>query len=113
MRIAIGILLLAAGVSYPVSAVVWLNRRMARQPVPEPRLMGRILTLNLIFPVCLVLAGIGFLVPKLGDSVELQLGAGLAALVALALLIQVLIDNWRAGRAARHEPGGPGSQNGG
>jgi hypothetical protein len=113
MRIAIGILLLAVGVSYPIGAVFWLNRRMTRQPVPEPRLMGRILTLNLIFPVCLVLAGIGFLVPRLGDSIELQMGAGLAALVAFALLIQVLIDSWRAGRTAGREPGEPGSQNGG
>lgn len=111
MRIGLAILLLLAGVSYPIAALVWFNRRLAQQPAPDPRQVGRILSFNLLLPVSLILAGIGFLVPRLGSSLALQLGTGLAAMAALLLLVEILFARWQAGRAAK-QPGRARSSDG-
>ena len=86
MRAVAGILLLVAGVAYPMFIIAWLNRRLARKPGLSPRQLGRVLAFNAIFPVSLIFWGLGLMVPRLWAVLAVRMVAVMTALAALALL---------------------------
>jgi hypothetical protein len=91
MRTVFGILLLVAGVVYPMAALVWLNRRMSRPPALAPRQVGMILALNGVLPVSLIFWGLGLIVPRLGVMLPVRMVAILASIVAVGLIGALLL----------------------
>lgn len=57
-----GILLLIAGVAYPMGAVYWINQRLGRKPALTPRQLALIVAFNGILPVSLVFWGLAMMV---------------------------------------------------
>jgi hypothetical protein len=91
MHTLLGILLLVAGVIYPMAALVWLNQRMARQPALAPRQVGLLLALNGVLPVSLIFWGLGLIVPRLGVMLPVRMVAILASVVAVGLIGTLLM----------------------
>jgi hypothetical protein len=102
MRTLIGILVLLAGVAFPMGMLVWLNARMRRSPALPPVRVGMLLALNGIFPVGLILTGLWLISPAFGAGLAFRAAIIAAGLAALALLVGL----WWTGRATRHA-GGP------
>lgn len=96
MRIVGGILLLVAGVVFPMALVAWLSSRLNRQPRPAPRQIGLVLALNGLLPVGLVLLGLGLMAPQLWAMVWLR-WAALAAWLAVGVVVVALIVSGRTG----------------
>ncbi len=88
--ILVGILLLAAGVIFPLALLWWLSSRLGRAPAPVPRRVGMWLALNCVLPVGLVLWGLRLLSPRVAAVPALQYAAS-AALIAAALLTAGLV----------------------
>lgn len=99
--IVAGILLLAAGVLFPLALLIWLSNRLGRSPALAPRRVGMWLALNFLLPVGLVLWGLRLIAPRVAASAVLQ-SAGTAALLAAALLALGL-----AAEALRHRRAAP------
>lgn len=104
MRIVGGILLLVAGVIFPMAMVAWLSSRLNRRPRPTSRQIGLALALNGLLPVGLVLLGLGLMAPQLWALVWLRLAA-LAAWLAVGAVIVALIVSGRTG-PGRGQDGG-------
>lgn len=103
--IVAGILLLAAGVIFPLALLLWLSSRLGRPPALAPRRVGMWLALNFVLPVGLVLWGLRLISPRMAASAALQYAAT-AALIAAALLAAGLaagaILSHRAGHRGEH-----------
>lgn len=102
MRIVAGILLIVAGMIFPMGLMAWLNGRLNRAPLPSPRQVGLILALNGLLPVGLVLWGLGLLSARLWGLFWLRgvlaaVWAG-AALVVAALMILAVHGRKHDGR---------------
>ncbi len=100
MRIVAGILVLLVGVSYPVAIMFWLNQRMSRPPGLLPRQVGWILAFNGVFPVTLILLGLGLIVNRLGAAFAFKvvlLFAAAASLILLAGVWRVMVAGQRSG----------------
>ncbi len=104
MRIALGIILLAIGVAYPMAALYWLNLRMGRKPAMTPRQVGLQLALNGILPVSLIFWGLALVLPWLWASPAVRLVAGVTTLASL-----VIIGGQRAERTGAARTGAAGS----
>ncbi|MCX7670570.1 MAG: hypothetical protein N2439_10925 [Anaerolineae bacterium] len=87
--IVAGILLLAAGVIFPLALLLWLSSRLSRPPALAPRRVGLWLAFNFVLPVGLVLWGLRLLSPRVAASAVLH-DAAVAALIAAGLLAVVL-----------------------
>ncbi len=83
--IALGILLLMAGVVFPLAILVWLSSRLGPPPAPRPRQMGMWLALNFVLPVGLVLAGLRLISVQVAASPVIR-DAAVAALAAAVIL---------------------------
>jgi hypothetical protein len=102
LGIVFGILLLVAGAAYPMVAMVWLNRRLNRQPALTPRQLGLILAFNGVLPVSLVFWGVGMAVPRLWAVLAVRMVAVISSLAALVLFRMVWAN--RRGTPAQHLP---------
>lgn len=102
MRTLIGILVLLAGVAFPMGMLIWLNGRMRRLPALPPVQVGMLLALNAILPVGLVLAGLWLISPPFGAGAPFKAAILAVGLAALALMVGL----WWTGRAVRRR-GGP------
>jgi uncharacterized membrane protein len=102
MRTVVGIIVLLAGVAFPMAMLLWLNGRMKRQPALAANQVGMLLALNLILPLGLVLAGLWLISPPFGASMAFK-----AAIIAagLAILVLLVALGW-SGRSVRRN-GGP------
>jgi hypothetical protein len=87
VHIVIGILLLIAGVIFPLAMLFWLNGRMSRQPALSPRQVGLILTFNGVLPVGLITLGVGLLSPRVWTSSVVRTASFTALAASAALLI--------------------------
>ncbi len=92
MQFVLGIVLVVAGIAFPMAALFWLNRRMPRSPALTPRQVGLILALDGVLPVSLIFGGLGLLVPRLGAMLVVRVVAILAGVVAVALLGALLLE---------------------
>jgi hypothetical protein len=84
-----GVLVLMAGVIFPMAMVAWLASRMNRKPALPPNQMGLILAFNGILPVGLVLLGFSLMSPAFGAQTWVRLG-WMLALAAAALVVVIL-----------------------
>ncbi len=98
MQTVAGILLLVAGIAFPLGMVAWLNSRFNRQPHPAPRMIGLLLTLNALLPLGTVMLGLGLLMPQLWAMTWLR-GAALAAWLGAGAVLTALIVSGRTGPA--------------
>jgi hypothetical protein len=86
MSAELGILLIVAGVAYPLAALPRLNRRLGRQPSPSARMMGLLLAFNGVFPVALILWGLVLSVARLGAVLAICVAALVASVAAVTIL---------------------------
>jgi uncharacterized membrane protein len=101
MHTLVGILILLAGIAFPMGMLVWMNGQMRRRPALQPRQVGMILALNGILPIGLVLIGLWLLSPPFGASPAVRVAIIASGLTVLALLVGL----WWSGRAARRRGG--------
>lgn len=94
MQSLLGILLVMAGIVFPMAMPIWLAGRLQRQPKPRPIQMGMLLALNGVLPVGLIVTGLGLLSPAFGATPGARAAAGAAAVATLALLAGL----WLVGR---------------
>lgn len=99
-----GILLLVAGIAFPLGMVAWLNSRLNRQPRPTPREIGLILSLNGLLPLGLVTLGLGLMMPQLWEALWLRVAASAAWIGAGAVLIALIVSG-RSGPAGGRNGG--------
>ena len=97
MRIAAGIILLVAGVSYPIGILFWLNARLRRVPPLLPRQVGLILAFNGVFPITIIGLGVGLLSSRLWAVLPFRLALLITGVVSLVLLLSI----WRQSMVAR------------
>jgi hypothetical protein len=83
--IALGILLLIAGVVFPLAFLAWLGTRISRPPAPRPRQMGLWLAFNFVLPVGLALWGLRLISARVAAATVIR-DAVTATLVAAAIL---------------------------
>ena len=102
MKLIAGILLLIAGVVFPMVMLFQVNSALSRKPAPRPAHVGLMLALNGLLPLGLVTLGLGLLSPKLWALPWLRIIV-LAALVASAIALLALAFTARAER--RHDGG--------
>lgn len=86
-----GILLLVAGIVFPMAMLAWLNSRFNRQPRPTPRQVGLLLALNGLLPVGLVMLGLGLMMPALWETTWLRFATLAAWLSAGVVLIALMV----------------------
>ena len=84
-----GVLILMAGVIFPLVMVGWLALRLSKKPPLPPDRLGLILALNLMLPVGLVLLGMSLMSPTFGAEGWVQLGS-LIALGGAAVVLVIL-----------------------
>jgi hypothetical protein len=89
MQKVAGVLVLMAGVIFPMAVVAWLALRMNRKPALPPDRMGLLLAFNGILPVGLVLLGFSLLSPAFGAQTWVRLG-WMLALAAAAVVVIIL-----------------------
>jgi 4-amino-4-deoxy-L-arabinose transferase-like glycosyltransferase len=88
MQKLLGVLILMAGVIFPLVMVGWLALRMNKKPALPPNQLGLILAFNFMLPVALVLLGMSLMSPEFGAQSWVRLGWMVAlAGAAVALLI--------------------------
>jgi hypothetical protein len=87
MRMVAGILLLLAGIAYPMAALLWLNRWLARGPLPASQSVGLVLAFNGIFPVVLVGLAAGLLSARLWAMLSYRYALLFASLVCLGMIL--------------------------
>lgn len=97
MHTLVGILILLAGIAFPMGMLVWMNGRMRRKPALQPRQVGMLLALNGILPLGLILIGLWLLSPPFGVNPAVKVAIIASGLAVLALLVGL----WWSGRAAR------------
>ncbi len=86
MQTVAGILVLIAGVIFPMAMVAWLSMRLGRKPALRQPQVGLVLALNGVLPVALVTSGLALLMPHLWASGVLRY----AVAVAWAAVVMVL-----------------------
>ena len=94
MKLA-GILLLLFGVLYPIIAMLWLNRWLrggAGRAASQVRL---VLVANGVVPICLILLGLGLLMPELWGLLTYRAALGMTALASCAVMAVILRGKWR------------------
>jgi|GEM_PF-1337533 hypothetical protein len=101
--IVAGILLLAAGVLFPLALLIWLSSRLSRPPALAPRRVGMWLALNFLLPVGLVLWGLRLISPRVAASAALHVAASAALLAAALLALGLAAEALLLRRAARQE----------
>ncbi|MGE5602213.1 MAG: hypothetical protein ACM30E_04140 [Nitrososphaerales archaeon] len=87
MQKLLGVLVLMAGVIFPMAMVAWLALRINRKPALPPDRMGLILAFNGILPVGLVLLGFSLLSPTFGAQTWVRLGSTIALAAAAVVVI--------------------------
>jgi hypothetical protein len=102
----LGILLVVAGVFFPMAMLMWLSSRMRRQPLPRPRQVGMWLAFNFVLPVGMLLLGLSLASPQFGASTVIRYATWAALGAALALLIGLAIDAALARGSRRTLPTG-------
>lgn len=85
----LGVLILMAGVIFPMALLGWLAFRIGKQPKLPPNRVGLILAFNGVLPVGLVLLGLGLMAPQFGAHPWVQTG-WTVALAAAAVLLLIL-----------------------
>jgi hypothetical protein len=95
MQKLLGVLVLMAGVIFPMAMVAWLASRMNRKPGLPPDRMGLILAFNGILPVGLVLLGFSLMSPAFGAQTWVRLGWTVALAAAAAVLVVLGVSRGR------------------
>ncbi len=92
MQTVAGILVLIAGVIFPMAMVVWLSMRLGRKPALRPPQVGLVLALNGVLPVALVTSGLALLMPHLWamDTLRYAVVAAWAAVVMVLIALVVM-----------------------
>lgn len=86
-QIVAGILSLIGGIAFPLAMLFWLNGRLHRPPALQPRQVGLLLAFNGVFPLGLIILGLGLLSPRFGDSLTFRVVVVATGVTAVALLI--------------------------
>lgn len=102
MMVVAGILLLSAGVIFPLAFLIWLSSRLGRQPLLRPRQVGMWLAFDFVLSIGFVLVGLRYISPQLAASTVIR-DAGTATLIAAgALGIGMAVES-ALGRRPRQE----------
>ncbi len=102
MHTLLGIIVLLVGVAFPMGMLLWLNRRLKRQPALAPNRVGMLLALNGILPLGLVLVGLWLISPPFGASTAFK-----AAIIAAGAAVMVLLVGLGWTSRATRRKGGP------
>ena len=105
MRTAAGILLLIAGIIFPMAMLFRMNSVLSRKPAPAPSRVGMLLALNGVLPVALVISGLVLMSVRFGSSPALRVVLIATWLVSIALLVVLAIGKG-ADRRRRGKDGG-------
>ena len=92
MRILAGILLLIAGIIFPMAMLFWMNSILSRRPAPQPSRVGMLLTLNGVLPVALVSTGLAMLSAQMAASPALRVAIIATWLTSVALIIILIVN---------------------
>jgi hypothetical protein len=103
-----GILILIAGVIFPMAMVAWLSIRLGRKPALGPPQVGLVLALNAALPAALVTSGLALLMPHLWAT-DIFRYAVVAAWAAVVTVLTGLIVMRLAARTAAKVQGEQGS----
>jgi hypothetical protein len=90
-----GVLILMAGVIFPLVMVGWLALRMNRKPPLPPDRVGLILAFNFMLPVGLVLLGLGLMSPAFGAQDWVRLASTIALGGAAVVLVVLGVTRGR------------------
>ena len=95
MQKLLGVLILIAGVIFPMVMVGWLALRMNKKPALPPNQVGLILAFNFMLPIALVLLGLSLMSPAFGAASWVRLGWMMALAGAAAVLIVLGVSRGR------------------
>jgi len=104
VRILAGILLLIAGVIFPMAMLFRMNSVLSRKPAPQPGRVGMLLTLNGVLPVALVTTGLAMLSARMAVSPTLRV-VMIATWLTSVVLVTILIAGRDPGRGERGDDG--------
>ncbi len=90
-----GVLILMAGVIFPMAMLGWLAFRIGKQPKLPPNRVGLLLAFNGVLPVGLVLLGLGLMAPQFGAHSWVQAGWAVALGAAAVLLVILGVSRGR------------------
>jgi hypothetical protein len=100
VRTVAGILLLIAGLIFPMIILIWMNGRLGRKPLPRPGEVGLLLTFNGVWPVALITTGLCLMSARLWATPALRIAmtaAWLASVVVLVALAFMTVSARRTG----------------
>lgn len=100
VRTLAGIIAVSLGAVLPIATLVWLNGRLRRKPILQPRQVGIILALNGIVPVTFVALGLGMLSARVWNTLTFRVVIAVFVLASLALAAAL----WRLGGTASRAP---------
>ena len=104
VKILAGILLLIAGVIFPMAMLFRLNSVLGRKPAPQPSRVGMLLTLNGVLPVALVTTGLAMLSAHMAVSPALRV-VMIATWLTSVVLVTILVIGRDPGRGERGDDG--------
>jgi len=87
VRIIAGVILLVAGVVFPMGTLLWLNTRLKRRQILAARQVGMVLAFNGVLPVSLVTLGLGLISAGLWAMLAFKVIAISSSLVTVLLLV--------------------------
>lgn len=90
-----GVLVLMAGVIFPMVMAGWLALRMNKKPSVPPNEMGLLLMFNGVLPVGLVLLGFGLMSPSFGAQTWVRIGWAVALAAAAVVLVALGVSRGR------------------
>lgn len=105
MRTVAGILLLIAGVIFPLIMLIWMNGRLRRKPLPRPGEVGLLLTFNGVWPVALITTGLGLMSVRLWATPALRIAMMAAWLASAAVLVALVLMAVAARRTGSDDVG--------
>ncbi len=95
MQKLLGVLVLMAGVIFPMAMFAWLALRMNRKPALRADRMGLMLAFNGILPVGLVLLGFSLMSPAFGAQTWVRFAWMIALAAAAAVLVALGVSGGR------------------
>ncbi len=101
--IAVGILLLVIGASFPLGMLIWLSGRLQRQPAARPQQVGMWLAFNFMLPVGLVLLGLSLVSTRFSSAAIIRYATAATLGGACLLLIGLTGDAVLSRRMGGHD----------
>jgi hypothetical protein len=100
-----GILVLVAGIVFPMAMLFWLNSRLSRKPSLSAGQVGLALAFNGVLPVAMIMLGIGLIAPHLWETVWLPPVTVAAWLAAVSIAVMLAVAGVRNRERAASQPG--------